>query len=133
VTEPTAAGRLRAYAKDGVPNSHLRADLIQLLDEHTAFADAIARVTVRLSGDPNVSAMINKRQVLGLLSATWPNGNYEAPAPASDTCAHCGRDFGLPYVTRHADTPFCADCVSDCHEADAGHRCQICVPTNSGA
>jgi len=27
--------------------------------------------------------MINASQILGLLSPTWPDGNYEAPAPAA--------------------------------------------------
>lgn len=31
---------------------------------------------------------------------------------------------------RHADTPFCRSCLDVCHEADAGHRCQICVPAS---
>jgi hypothetical protein len=28
--------------------------------------------------------MINASQILGLLSPTWPDGNFEAPAPAPE-------------------------------------------------
>lgn len=51
-----------------------------LVAEHEQLRIAVDRVIGRLRTD-DPRAMINQRQVLGLLSPTWPNGNYEAPAP----------------------------------------------------
>lgn len=46
---------------------------------------AVARTRAQLEGyATNGSSKVNVRQVLRLLSPVWPDGNYEAPAPAAD-------------------------------------------------
>ncbi len=45
----------------------------------------IQRVTSRMEDSAqHGSGSVNVRQVLNLLSPTWPDGNYEAPAPTKE-------------------------------------------------
>jgi hypothetical protein len=61
------------------------ADLKRAWGERDGAQAAIERVRERCQGVRDRSGpggMINATQILGLLSPTWPDGNYEAPAPA---------------------------------------------------
>ncbi|MEW2635963.1 hypothetical protein AB0903_31075 [Streptomyces sp. NPDC048389] len=53
-------------------------------DDRDQLAAAVDRVRDRCQGVRDrigPSGMINASQILGLLSPTWPDGNFEAPAP----------------------------------------------------
>lgn len=75
--------RQRAYAKD---EAKLLAEKCsryrsELDDAHKI----IQRVTARMEDyAEHAPCSVNVRQVLNLLSPTWPDGNHEAPAPAED-------------------------------------------------
>lgn len=62
--------------------------LLKQLGDANARAEQAETVTARVTDrmreyDRHGSGMVNIRQVLNLLSPTWPDGNYEAaPAPA---------------------------------------------------
>lgn len=43
------------------------------------------------------------------------------PESDTDSCIHCGRDFGLPYVTRQTGTNRCEDCTATCGFPGCGH------------
>jgi hypothetical protein len=56
---------------------------------------------------------------------------------AKNLCARCHQPFD-PTDTRfdgharHADTPWCRQCINNCHEGSAEHVCIICEPTRYG-
>lgn len=71
VTEPDFHGTITP--RDGAE---------QLRSERDQFAAAIDRTTTQMHGyyDAGLSN-VNTRQVINLLSPTWPDGNYESPSP----------------------------------------------------
>lgn len=55
------------------------------------------------------------------------------PAPVDlEACGRCGSPFdpadtAFDGRARYAKTLFCRGCIDQCHEADADHRCIICL------
>lgn len=56
----------------------------------------------------------------------------------ADACRRCRTpfdplDIAVDGHARHADSPWCRDCVSSCHEGSADHRCVICHDYKAGS
>lgn len=51
------------------------------VDHNAAGADRVRETCQAVRDREGPAGMINAAQILGLLSPTWPDGNYEAPAP----------------------------------------------------
>jgi hypothetical protein len=61
------------------------ADVRTILAERDQAREIIQRVTARMQDyAEHGSGSVNVRQVLNLLSPTWPDGNYQSPAPGTD-------------------------------------------------
>ncbi|WP_199566423.1 hypothetical protein [Streptomyces corynorhini] len=74
-----------------------RARLAAALRQAEAAAERVRERCQAVRDRVGPGGMINATQVLGLLSPTWPDGNYEAPAPAAgDT---------VTLSSGHSDTP----------------------------
>jgi hypothetical protein len=59
-----------------------RARAAQRAEEAQAALERVRERCQGVRGRSGPGGMINATQILGLLSPTWPDGNYEAPAPA---------------------------------------------------
>jgi hypothetical protein len=68
------------------PDTEQQVSSPEQVDDIAAVRSAVARTQERCQAvrdREGPGGMINATQVLGLLSPTWPDGNYEVPAPGS--------------------------------------------------
>jgi hypothetical protein len=115
----------------------LRTDWVAQQERADQAVAAIERVRERcqpVRDREGPGGMINATQILGLLSPTWPDGNYEAATPTatqatghrylSTGCLHGDHDYcksmtGLNGAKRPAECKKCgAKCICTCHSSE---------------
>jgi len=84
------------------------ADLRELLADRDNLAAAIERTTTKMRDYASQDVRsVNVRQVINLLSPTWPDGNYEAPEPTrhapltDEPCGHTTTPAGTAAVNAY--------------------------------
>jgi hypothetical protein len=61
----------------------------------------------------------------------------DADERAKNLCARCHKPFDpadrrFDGHARHGDTPWCRQCIDNCHDGSAEHVCVICEPARYG-
>lgn len=151
MTADTAAGRLRAYAERGVPNSHLRADLRAVLDEREQMVADKAEMSTALA---NVILVASRQggEIATLMDGYMPGWRTHIAARiAAETppvpCVYFDQPGHTPGQKPHPDVyeggfdslPLCPACKAVIDAADARRaaaereladaRCECgCVP-----